>query len=63
LPVRRQLVGGGIDAPGAVGEVGRAAVDEVLAVVHIKDREAAVRFVKIGFREIHNHITLCGEEV
>ena len=38
--------------PGAVDDVGRAAVEEVLAVVEVKDREAAARLGAIGLGEI-----------
>jgi hypothetical protein len=46
-----EAVGGGVRAPGAAGDVGGARVEEVLPVVEVQNREAAVGFGAVVGRE------------
>jgi hypothetical protein len=60
-------VGGAVDLPGAVGDEGGAAVDEVLAVVEIEDGEATGGLVRggvgeVGFGEVDGDVAAAGEE-
>ena len=43
-----EAVGGGVGAPGAAGDVGRAGIDEVLAVVEVEDGVATVWVGAVG---------------
>ena len=53
---------GGVGLPGAVGNEGGAAVDEVLAVVQIEDGEAAGWGCEIRFGEVDNDVAAGREE-
>lgn len=55
-------VGSGVGLPGAMGDEGGAAVDEVLAVVEIEDGEAALGVGEIGFGEVGDDVAAVGEE-
>jgi hypothetical protein len=55
-------IGGRVGAPGVVGDVGRATVHQVLAVVEIKDGEASGGVVEIHCRKVNNDISLTGQK-
>ena len=58
-----EAVGGGVCLPGVVGDVGGAAVEEVLAVMEIEDGEPARGVVDVGFRQVDFDVASLRQEV
>ena len=52
LVVGEEAVGGGVGLPGASGDVGEAAVEEVLAVMQVEDWKAAGGVFVVGGGEV-----------
>ncbi len=57
-----EFVGGGLGAPGAAGDVGGVAVEEVLAVVKVEDGEAKVGFGEVLGGEIDGDGAVVGKD-
>lgn len=62
LAVAGEAVGGGVGAPGVVGDVGGAAIKEVLAVVEVEDGEAAPGFGRVGFGQVDHDVAVVGKK-
>lgn len=58
-----EQIGGGMSSPCVIGNIGGAAVKEILTVMKIEDREAAGGFAPIGFGKIDVNLTIVGKKV
>src|SRR5260370_7349834 len=57
-----EVVGGLADVPVHAGNEGGGAVEKILAIVQVKNREAPPRLLAIAGRKIHDEVALVAQE-